>query len=60
MRLIDTAIFQLPVLSLGILKAGPWRFKQIRNNLKMKPLPRTSVLYLIFHASVIPIVGLQL
>ena len=40
------------------LKAGPRRFKQLRKNLKMKPLSPTNILYLILYASVILNVGI--
>ena len=41
-------------------KAGPLRLKQPKNELKIRILPQTSILYLIRHATVILIVGLHL
>ena len=43
-----------------LVKAGPWRFLQLRNVLKIKPSSQTSIIYLIIHASVIVIVGFLL
>ena len=44
--------------SILVFEAGSWGFKQLGNNLE--PLSQTSILYLIFHTSVILIVCLQL
>ena len=44
----------------NILNAGPLRQKQPTNKLKIRILYETSILHLIFHASVILTVGLHL
>ena len=41
-------------------KAGPLRFKQLTNTLKIRILSETSILYLIRYASIILTVGLRL
>ena len=52
--------FQRQVEEMNDIKAGPFRYKQPTNKLKIRILSQTSILYLIRHASVILIVGLHI
>ena len=47
-------------MSRGVVKAGPFRYYQPTNKLKIRILHLTSILYLIRHASVFLTVGLHL